>query len=90
MADNLAVTPGTGATVRTVDNAGVHLQAVALFDSTGTKPLAVDASGALSLSTADVADQRNDIAELLRVQKKILLVLQHIADFVVPDGAVDN
>lgn len=51
MANNLGVSIGTDATVRTIDNASVHLNVSAIADTTGANIGSVDSAGNLAVAT---------------------------------------
>ena len=67
MADNLGVSLGADATVRTKDNAGIHLNVAAIADPTGVNLAAVSAAGRLSVDASGVAVPVTDNAGSLTV-----------------------
>lgn len=67
MADNLGVSTGTDATVRTKDNAGVHLNVSAISDTTGANIASVSAGGLLSVDASGAAVPVTDNGSTLSV-----------------------
>ena len=60
MADNLGVSTGSNATVRTKDNAGVHLNVSAIVDETGATFASVTAAGLkVDLAKASIGTPSN-------------------------------
>ena len=89
MADNLSVTPGVGATVRTKETGGIHVQAVTVMDPTGANALAVAGTGAMAFTAADLTTLLNVQTEMLVVLKRLLLVMQSATGAVVAENEVE-
>jgi hypothetical protein len=76
MADNIDVTPGAGATVRTVDRAGVETQVV-IIDKSGGATANVGLTGAKTFSDPAVAANSNGLVLAANTGRKSALIVNN-------------